>query len=219
MNGKKLLWQAIGLILVALLVGCGSVPNEPILTSTPELPSATPTLVSLPATTSPRVLILIRSYNSEDMPYMTDNELVVMIDMLKDVGFEFWIASRTHDPYESETKTIIPDFIFNSVDVADFDAVILPCLAAGTRPGLKDYIEFVAEFDKQEKVIAAQHGARGTLYQLGIITDDQWTRIEVLQNGRVITSGCGPYMARSSGCEDSTRELIEKLIATVNEGK
>jgi len=210
MNNKKILWQTIGLILITLLVSCGRVPNEPIATSTPVPPSAT---------SGPRVLIVIRSYISTDMPNMTDNELGVMIDMLEDAGFELWIASHSYDPYKSETNTITPDLIIGSVNVADFDAVLIPCLATGLTSLSQEITELVKEFYNQEKVIAAQHGARLSLFRDKLITSDQMNSSGVLQNGKVITSGCCSEAAEYSGCEDGTRELIEKLIATLNEGE
>jgi putative intracellular protease/amidase len=68
------------------------------------------------------------------MPNITDNELGVMIDMLDDSGFEVRIASLAYDPYKSETRTITPDLLVGDVDLTDFDAVIIPCLAAGVKP-------------------------------------------------------------------------------------
>jgi len=102
--------------------------------------------------------------------------------------------------------------------MTDFDAVIMPCLAAGKTLASQEIIDLVTKFYKQEKVIAAQCGARVTLYEQDIIAVDQLTSKEVLQNGMVITSGCCPYRARHSGCEDGTRELIEKLITTLTTG-
>jgi hypothetical protein len=203
---KKLVRFALLMLLLLTWAGCVSQPR--------------------PISVSPKVLIVIRGYSSADMPYMTDNELGVMIDMLEDAGCKLWVTSLTYDPYESETRTITPDLLVGAVDVADFDAVILPCLAAGRSPAEQEMAELVREFDKQEKVIAAQFGARYTLYAAqrfspegDIIAHDQLTSSEVLQKGRVITSGCCPYMARYSGCEDGTRALIEKLITTLNKGE
>ncbi len=195
---KKLVRFALLMLLLLTWAGCVSQPR--------------------PISVSSKVLIVIRSYSSADMPYMTDNELGVMIDMLEDAGFELWVTSLTYDPYESETRTITPDLLVGAVDAADFDAVILPCLAAGRSPASQEIVELVTEFYKQEKVIAAQYGARYTLYVRDIIADDQLTSSEVLQKGRVITSGCCPYMARYYGCEDGTRALIERLITTLNKG-
>lgn len=166
-----------------------------------------------------KALIIIRNYSSSDMPFMTDNELGVMIDMLEDASVEIGIASHTFDPYESETRTITPDFPVGDVDVTDYDAVILPCLAAGKKPASQEIIELIKEFDKHENVIAAQYGARVTLYEAKIIGDDQMDSSEVLQIGRVITSGCCPQMDKYYGCGDGTEELINKVIATLNAGE
>jgi putative intracellular protease/amidase len=172
-----------------------------------------------PISASPKVLIVIRGgYASVAMPYMTDNELGVMIDLLEDAGFELSVASLTYDPFESETRTITPDLLVGAVDAAEFDAVVLPCLAAGTTPDSPEIVELLTEFDKQEKVIAVQHGARYDLHTGDIIDLDQLTSREVLQKGRVITSFCCPYQAKHYGCEDATRALIEKLITTLNKG-
>jgi hypothetical protein len=215
MNSRRILWPAIGLMLAALLGGCGAGIDEPIDTATPLPPTAAPTPAPPTPSPSPKVLIVIRNYASLDMPFMTDNELGVMLDMLEDAGFQVRIASLTYDPYESETRTITPDLVVGSVDAADFDAVVLPCLAAGSRPASQEIAELVTQFHEQEKVVAAQYGARATLYALDIIGKDQLISKEVLQIDRVITSGCCPYMARSSGCDDGTRILIEKVITTL----
>jgi len=193
---KKLVCLVLLMLLLLTWAGCVSQPH--------------------PISASPKVLIVLRSHLSSDMPYMTDNELGVMIDMLDEAGFKHWVTSLTDDPYKSDTRTITPDSIVGAVAASDFDAVILPCLAAVKSPASKEIVELVTEFYRQEKIIAAQYGSSYTLYEGGIIADEQLASSEVLQKGRIITSGCCPYMARSSGCEDGTRELIEKLIATLN---
>ena len=165
-----------------------------------------------------RVLIIIRSYSSYDMSYMTDNELGVMIDMLEDEGFEIRIASLAHDPYESETRTITPDLLVSDVDSSAFDAVVIPCLSTGLNPDTQEIAELVMEFYNQDIVIAAQHGARATLNEAEIITDEQMESSGVIQVGSVITSACCPDAARYYGCEDDTRGLIESLITTLNDG-
>lgn len=184
----------------------------PESTSEPSIP------ITIPEGTN--VLLVIRNYYSEDMSYVTDNELNEMINMLEDVDFNVWVTSLSYDPYKSETKTITPDFLINSVDVADFDAVILPCLAAGDSPSStsKEIVDLVKEFDEQEKVIAAVHGARYSLFLEKIIDNDQFSG-DVVQKGRIITSGCCPYGVSYYECEDGTRPLIEKVITTLNESK
>ena len=190
---KKLVHFTLLMLLVVTLAGCVSPPPH-------------------------EVLIVIRRYVSADMPYMTDNELGVMIDMLEDADCKVWVASISDDPYESETRTITPDIMVDSVDVEDFDAVILPCLAAYAVLPPREIIELVADFNKQKKVIAAQYNARLILRKLDIVTTDQMTSSGVTQEGRIITSGCCPYAGRYYGCEDGTRALIEKVITTLNEG-
>jgi hypothetical protein len=196
---KKLVRFALLMLLSLTWAGCASQPR--------------------PISENPKVLIAIRGYSSRDMPYMTDNELGVMIDMLEDAGCKTWVTSLTYDPCESATRTITPDLLVGSVDVADFDALVLPCLAAGTLPASQEIVELVKEFHGREKVVAAQYGARYTLAQLDMMTNDQITNPEVLQEGMVITSGCCPYMAKHYGCEDGTRALIEKVITTLNKGE
>jgi putative intracellular protease/amidase len=153
------------------------------------------------------------------MPNITDNELGVMIDELDDAGFEIRIASHAYDPYESESRTITADLLVSDVDMTNFDALVIPCLAAGVKPLSQEIAELVKECYRQEKAIAAQHGATVTLFRDGLITIGQMNSREVLQEGKIITSGCCPVRAEWSGCEDGTRELIEKLIATLNEGE
>jgi hypothetical protein len=79
--------------------------------------------------------------------------------------------------------------------------------------------ELVKECYRQEKAIAAQHGANVTLSRDDLITIEQLNSREVVQNGKIITSGRCPTRAGYSGCEDGTREPIEKLIATLDEGE
>lgn len=196
---KKLVRLALLMLFLFALAGCASQPSQ--------------------ISEGPRVLIIIRSYSSNNMSLMTDEELGVMIDMLEDAGSEIKIASQADDPYESETRTIMPDLLINDVDTSDFEAVVIPCLSAGTNPDSQEIIELVKEFYKQDKVIAAQHGSRATLYEAEIIGDDQMGRSGVLQVGRVITSDCCPDAAKYYGCEDGTGGLIEKLIATLNKGE
>jgi len=208
-------YQLVLLCIILLLTfgsACTSTAVETVETTEP----TEPVPISIPEGTN--VLIVIRNYHSEDMQLVTDNELGVMIDMLDEAGLNYLITSLTFEPYESETRTVTPDFLVDSVDVAGFDAVILPCLAAGDSlaSNPKEIVDLVKEFEKQEKVIAAVHGARWPLFAEKIITNEQFGR-DVIQKGRIITSGCCPHGVSYFKCEDGTKPLIEKVIATLNE--
>ena len=216
-------WAFVGFFLLIFTFGtaCSSKIDESDQVQSTEIPEPTSELsIPIPIPEGTNVLILIRNYYSEDMAYVTDNEMGVMMDMLEGVDFNVWVASLSYDPYKSETRTVTPDFLVDSVNVADFDAVILPCLAAGDSPSStsKEIVDLVKEFDGQEKVIAAVHGARYSLFLEKIIDNDQFSE-GVVQKEKIITSGCCPYGVSYYECEDGTRSLIEKVIATMNESK
>jgi hypothetical protein len=194
---KRLVYSILLMLMIFVLAGCGSEPST--------------------VSEVPRVLVIIRSYSTNSMSLMTDTELGVMVDMLEDAGVEIAIASHTYDPFESDARTITPDMLISEVDASDYDAVLIPCLSTGLGAASEEIIELVEEFGKQDKVIAAQHGARATLFEAEVIADDQMGWSGIVQVGKVITSDCCPDAARYYGCEDGTSDLIELLLAALNQ--
>ena len=184
----------LGLMILSLSIGAGCVSG------------------SRTAPEGSRVLIVIRSYETDEMPFMTDNELGLMMDLLDDAECEYRVASISYDPYVGEKRTVVPDLLVGDVVVMDYDAVVLPCLAIGQAAVPGEVIDLVMEFHEQDKVIAAQYSARRMLYDADVIEYGLLIEREVLQEGRVITSGCCPNQARFYGCENTTRELIDRLI-------
>jgi putative intracellular protease/amidase len=79
----------------------------------------------------------------------------------------------------------------------------------------------------QGKVVAGQLGGTDDFYYAGVLEGKQYAYVEdvsaafpggiykgdgVVQDGKIITGGVCPYMARMTGKTDTTAELTQKFI-------
>ncbi len=163
------------------------------------------------------------------MNYMLTNEVGVMKDMLTKAGFKVVTASDTGQMLGSGDAALKIDLKIADVKMADYVGLIDPCMArnfniqtsAGTLALIKDAVA-------QGKVVAAQLGGVRDLYQAGVLAGKQYAYFEdgsagyfkgaiykgtrVVQDGKIITGGICPYMARDTGKKDTTDELTQKFI-------
>ena len=183
------------------------------------------------AKSEPKQVLMILFEKSEDINYMLTNEAGVMKDMLTKAGFKVVAASDTGQLLGSGDTTFKPDLKIADVKVADYVGVIDPCMArsdgVATSP---EALALIKDAVAQGKVVAAQLGGVFDLYQVGVLEGKQYAFVDdpseywtgsiykgdgVVQDGKIITGGVCPFMARDTGKKDTTVELTQKFIAAL----
>lgn len=177
-------------------------------------------------TPTPTVLVIPREGSLVSEVNLT-NELVVMISMLQEAGFQVVVASASGQPFVGRTTTVETDLKLADVKVADYVGFVLPCMAQGIPgPVPPEAVEIVREAVAQGKPVAAQDGSVVILHEAGVLEGKKYAyrykdaRISegiysgsgVVQDGNIITSGMCPERARESTTPDGTPELTQKLI-------
>jgi putative intracellular protease/amidase len=180
-----------------------------------------------------RVLMIVRPI-SEDMTFMLSREVGTMTEMLKDAGYRVVVASDTGEDIKTPSTRLKVDLPLTKVRVADYSGFILPCLAAGFQPvslcAPPSAVRVVKEAVDMGKPVAAQMSAIGILEQAGVMNgkqfaiDDAYANLVsdgvfkgngVVQDGKIITSGTCPFLARETGRADGTPELTRRFIETM----
>ncbi len=202
-------WLSLSMLAVLVLSGCATTPA----------PTAT--------TASPAKVLVIPREGSASIDLMVAKELGVMIDTLKDAGFDVVVASKSGVPFVAQARTVRPDLRLAGVRTADYAGFMLPCMAAGTPgPIPAEAVRIVAEASAAGKPVAAQRGSLYILSQAGVLKGRKYAYMGamffegiysgngVVQDGNIITSAVCPYQAQG-GMPDGTAELTERLIQTL----
>jgi putative intracellular protease/amidase len=183
-----------------------------------------------PATLIPpknQVLIILPE-QSEDMDYMLTNEVGVMMDMLTKAGFKVVTASDSGQPLGSGNTALKPDLKIADVKVENYVGLIDPCLARPLEVASSpETLAIIKDAVAQGKVIAGQLGGVYEFYQAGVLKGKQYAYVEdnssyfpdsiykgegIVQDGKIITGGVCPEMAKLTGKTDTTAELTQKFI-------
>jgi putative intracellular protease/amidase len=165
--------------------------------------------------------------------YMIIREFGMMKTTLSDAGFTVIVATVDGKLVQGKTISIMPDLKLSDVHVADYKGIIVPCMNAGLIPD--ESVQVVKDALAQGKPIAAQNGAvrvlsladglKGKNFAISayFATGDgkQWFNWDggkyvgdgVVQDGKIVTSGVCPTMAKYVKTPDGTLELTQKLIA------
>jgi putative intracellular protease/amidase len=176
----------------------------------------------------PKQVLMILSDHSVDTDYMLTNEVGVMKDMLTQAGFKVVTASDSGQPLGSGNTTLKPDLKIANVKMADYIGLIDPCLGRdmAVMPS-PETLALVKDAVAQGKVIASQLGGVDDLYQAGVMEGKQYAFVEdasgyfpkaiykgigVVQDGKIITAGVCPEMAKIMGLKDTTAELTQRFI-------
>ena len=186
--------------------------------------------VAGPKTTSRKVLVVARE-GSADLELMVTKELMVMINMLKDAGYEPVVASEHRESFASQKGTVKATLALGKVRVSDYAAVVMACMAAGEPgPVPEAAVKIAKDAAAAGKPVAAQAGALFILSRAGLLkgrkyaynyehfSDGTYSGAGVVQDGLIITSGLCPYGARPSGKPDGTAQLMQRLIETLKTG-
>jgi putative intracellular protease/amidase len=186
--------------------------------------------VAAPKATSHKVLLMPRE-GSADIELMVTKELMVMIKMLKEAGYEPVVATEHRESFVSEKGTVKATLALAKVRVPDYAAVVMACMAAGEPgPVPEAAVKIVTDAAAAGKPIAAQAGSLFILSRAGLLkgrkyaynyehfSEGTYGGAGVVQDGLIITSGLCPYAARPSGKPDGTAELMQRLIETLKTG-
>lgn len=187
-------------------------------------------LVTFSATT--KVLLFIRD-GSPQLDFMLNKEVGTMKDLLEKSGFKVTIATLSGETIKTDSTTLKPDTKLGKVKINDYAGFIFPCMAAGDSLN-PEVLDFAKKVFDQGKPMAAQLGSVLILAKIGALKGkkfafadgEKWNAkmypelkgstysgIGVVQDGKIITSGNCPWMAKFNGKQDGTAELTQKLIA------
>jgi putative intracellular protease/amidase len=174
-----------------------------------------------------KVLLIAREAPKyTDLDYMIDKEVDVMKGLLSQAGFEVVVASVSGQPMVGTSKTLKPDLKLGEVKTADYAGFIIPCLVVESELPA-DFAASLKTAMANGKPVAAQQGGVGALSKAGFLSGKRYASLRempqlkdatyigtgVVQDGKLITSGVCPYMARARGLEDGTTKVTQALIA------
>ncbi len=174
-----------------------------------------------------KVLMIVNEAKSSDLELMLTKEVGVMSDLLKKAGYTVVVSTASNKPLTAGLAKLKPDLKLSAAKVADYKGIIIPCMAASGAPLPSEGMAFIKEAVAKGKPIAAQTGSVVILGQAGLLKGKKyalakdWPQIEgaihsgegVVQDGKIITSGICPYMAKQSKQTDGTSKLTETFIA------
>lgn len=186
-----------------------------------------------------KVLLIIRDVKVPDPPYMEwaiTKEANVIKEMLQKAGYAVEIASPSGATWTTPTAVLKPDHKLSDVKVADYKGFVIPCLAIDSMDLHPDLAAVIKAAVENGKPIAAQTGAVAILAKAGVLSGKKYavagdatipelgsgiySGTGVVKDGKIITSGVCPTMARMfKGMQDGTPELTKALIAELKQTK
>jgi putative intracellular protease/amidase len=164
---------------------------------------------------------------------MLTKEFGVMKDMLSQAGFKVVAATVSGQPLVAGSTTFTLDLKLSDVKGADYAGFIMPCMAPLEEDPalLREAAPIIKAAVAEGKPVAAQLGSVVILAQAGVLSgkkfafdkdevkdvpalkDAVYSGDGVVQDGKIITSGVCPYMAKMKGLQDGTSALTKALIA------
>lgn len=183
---------------------------------------------------SKQVLMIVRDFLA-DMPYMLDKEVGTMTSMLREAGYYVVVASDSGKAINGGPVSLKVEEHLSGVRIKRYAGVIIPCMAAGdAQPAMRvpdSAVTLVKQAFDAGLPIAAQNSAVEILGRAGIMKGKQYAvdaafftfvpggiykGYGVVQDGKIISSGTCPYLARETARKDGTRELTQRLIDTMS---
>ena len=185
-----------------------------------------------------KVLLIIRDAKVAEPAYldwMITKEAGVMKETLQKAGYQVEAASPTGEPWGTPGHTLKIDRKLKDVNVADYKAIVIPCMAIDSDALHPDLDVVIKAAVKQGTPVAAQNGGVVMLGKAGALAGKRYavsdegakeitggtrTGTGVVKDGQIITSGICPAMAREvKRTEDGTPKLMEMLIAELKQAK
>jgi len=160
---------------------------------------------------------------------MLTKEVGVITNLLRVAGYEAVVASSSGRTFAA--TRVQPAVMLTNLRAPDYLALVIPCMATSATPLPPEGTAFIKAFAAMGKPIAAQTGGVVLLARAGVLSGRRfaiasgWVErnpelksgIEsgdgIVQDGRVITSGVWPYMAKEQGRPHGTPKLTQALLA------
>jgi putative intracellular protease/amidase len=186
-----------------------------------------------------KVLLIVNEHKSADLELMLTKEAGVMKDLLSQAGFNVVSATVSGQPLVAGSITLKPDLKLSEVKGSDYAGFIIPCMASEEEDPalLRDAIPIIKSAVAEGKPVAAELGSVVILAKAGVLSgkkyafqkefvetepalkDAIYSGDGVVQDGKIITSGVCPYMAKEKKIQDTTAALTKALIAELNAKK
>jgi putative intracellular protease/amidase len=174
-----------------------------------------------------KVLMIVNEEQSADLELMLTKEVGVMRDLVQKAGFQVVIATASNQPLVSGSAKLKPDLKLSDVKVAGYKGLIMPCMATSDAPFPPEALAIIKEAVAKKKPVAAQTGSVLQMARAGVLAGKKYAAPQgwppmkgatysgdgIVQDGKIVTSGICPYMAKSSRRPDGTSKLTEALIA------
>jgi putative intracellular protease/amidase len=167
------------------------------------------------------------------MNYAISHEVSPMLKMLKDGGYQAYVATETGSPIGTGTSILRPNTKLSEVDVNKYVGLIIPCMADPGPPfSVPNFSMEIAKkmYDKGLPIAAQQSGVE-ILAKAGLLDGKRYASAEVnapkgskvfedvVQDGQIITSTSCPFYARMTGAKDDTSELITEFKKMLRSSK
>lgn len=181
-----------------------------------------------------KVLLIVNEQKSSDLELMLSKEVGVMRDVLNQAGFKVVAATISGQPLAVGSITFKPDLKLSDVKGSDYAGFIMPCMAPQTEEDpafIRKVVPIIKGAVAEGKPLAAQLGSITVLANAGVLSgkkfafdkdevkdvlalkDAVYSGDGIVQDGKIITSGVCPYMAKTKGIQDGTLALTKALIA------
>jgi putative intracellular protease/amidase len=173
-----------------------------------------------------KVLMIVNEAKSEDLELMLTKEAGTMKEILQQTGFQVVVSTGSGQPLVAGSTHLKPDLKFSDVQIGDYKGIIIPCMATSASPLTPEGYEIIRQAADKDIPIAAQTGSVVLLSQAGVLKGKKyalakgWAALDgavyvgegIVQDGKIITSGICPMMAKNTGKPDGTSGLTETLI-------
>lgn len=185
-----------------------------------------------------QVLVLVRGgmgwdTSPSEVDYAILKEFGVMKTTLEDAGFSVVVATIYGQPASGKTISIMPNRTFHEVNIGEYKGLLVPCLDASEYKD--EAVQIVKDALALGIPIGAQNSGVSLLSIAGGLKGKSFAMAEyyvtgggkkdfnagggkylgdgVVQDGKIVTSGNCPIMARYVNKPDGTLELTKKVIA------
>ena len=190
-----------------------------------------------------KILLIPREGYSSNLDLMIKSELGVMIQLLKDAGITFDIATDSGQPILGCNGKIEKVMRLSEINLKDYSGILMACMGVGAFPGppvSASTMSLAKEALAQNKPVAAGGNASIILASAGLLkgkkysfaadpltSNNRWKRTDkrfvgaiysgsgVVQDGLIITSGICPNLAKAMEKPDGTTELTMKFISMI----
>lgn len=180
-----------------------------------------------------RILMVVRD-DSRDQDLMLEQEVFVMQDLIRNVGYDIDVATVTDEPLTGKVS-LEPDLALNEINLSDYDGLILPCMAAEPQKAMPEKIvHFIRRAEEAGLPVGAMRGSVRELARAGALDGHRYsyaTQVDldsnpefrnatfegtgVSKDRKITTAGICPLAAKVLGGTDGTTALTQAFLETV----